>query len=180
MTPEPISLLCDTRESWPHSWARFLPAHVRLIRGKLDTGDFCLLGHEAGFVVERKTVTDLLGCVGNGRERFTRELERAATLQGFCIVVEGHLSDLLAETRAIHREAIIGTLAAWERRHCNIVFAGRQIVAAEFAWRYLAGQVRDAEKAATPPPTKESIDDRKNAVGVRAAEYLYPQPIKST
>ncbi len=145
MTPAAITLLCDTREPWPHPWARCLPAHVRLVRAKLDTGDFALQGHESGAVVERKTVSDLLGCIGNGRDRFERELERAASLQGFCVIVEGHLSDLLAETRAIHRQAILGTLAAWTRRHCPFVFAGRQCCAGEFAWRFLAGQVRDAE-----------------------------------
>ncbi len=148
MTPATITILCDTREPWPHPWARCLPEHVHLVRAMLPTGDFALRGFETGAIVERKTVSDLLGCIGTGRDRFERELSRAAGLQKFCVVAEGTLTDLLAETRAIHRQAIIGTLAAWTRRHCPFVFAGGQFLAAEFAWRFLAGQVRDTERIA--------------------------------
>lgn len=149
MTNHLVILIADTREPRPHPWTRWLPSHVQLERAKLDTGDLALKGFETGAVIERKTVSDLLGCIGSQRDRFERELQRAASLRSFCVVVEGHLSDVLAETRAIHREAIIGTLAAWERRHCNFVFTGKQIIAAEFSWRYLAGQLRDAEKSVT-------------------------------
>ena len=165
-----ITLTVDTREPWPHPWARCLPEHVQLERRKLDTGDFALAGLSDGAVVERKTVTDLLGCIGTGRDRFERELVRGSVLPGFVVVVEGHLSDLLAETRAIHPASIIGTVAAWQRRYCGFVFAGRQCCAAEFAWRYLAGQVRDAERATTPPPGKESISHCEKAASFAMAK----------
>lgn len=42
--------------------------------------------------------------------------------------------------------SIIGTVAAWSRRFCPILFAGDERRAAELAWRYLAGQVHEAHK----------------------------------
>jgi DNA excision repair protein ERCC-4 len=49
--------------------------------GTLVTGDYSIAGLESLFAVERKSISDLVGCcVGQGRERFERELHR---LRGF-------------------------------------------------------------------------------------------------
>jgi hypothetical protein len=43
----------------------------------------------AGAVVERKTVNDLLACIGRERERFERELKRGRYVGRFIVIVEG-------------------------------------------------------------------------------------------
>ena len=66
----PLMVICDTREPWPHPWAQWMPETVRLRRGALETGDFALAGIEDGALIERKSVSDLLGCMtGTSRDR---------------------------------------------------------------------------------------------------------------
>jgi ERCC4-type nuclease len=101
-----------------------------------------------GAVVERKTVPDLLGCMGKGRDRFERELKRSRYLGRLLIVVEGTLADVLAQSRGIHPSAIIGTLAAWQRRYSPICFAGNVETAAKIAESFLLGQVKEIQREA--------------------------------
>ena len=146
MTPTPPCITIDTREPWPHPWAPYWPAGVPVARGTLETGDVALAGAPDGAVVERKTVSDLLACIGRERDRFDRELLRARYLGAFCIVVEGSLQDVLRQSRGIHPSAIMGTIAAWSRRGWPVVFAGNQATAAEFALRYLVQPLHEAER----------------------------------
>lgn len=141
------TVLCDTREPWPHPWARWLPANIRLERGTMETGDFALLALPAGSVIERKTPSDLAGCIGGSRERFERELARSRYVGRMAVLVEGTLGDLVVVARGIHQNAVLGSLAAWTARYgVAFVFCETAALAADFAWRFLLCQVRDAEK----------------------------------
>ncbi len=146
MAIEKITITCDTREPWPHPWARWLPSHVQLERAGLETGDFCLAGLPDAAVVERKTVSDFHGCVTSNRERFERELARSRHVGRFVVVVEGSLFDCIDGSGGLSEASLIGTVAAWTRRYCPIIFAGDERHAAVLAWRYLAGQVSEALK----------------------------------
>src|SRR5437763_9529212 len=101
------SLIVDTREGWPFVWTPFFSDKVTVERDCLETGDVAIAALPDGAVVERKTVPDLLGCIGKGRERFERELRRSRYLARLLIVVEGNLSDVLQQARGIHANAII-------------------------------------------------------------------------
>ena len=134
----------DTREPWPHPWAAHFSADIRLGREGLETGDVALSALPDGAIVERKTVSDLLGCIGSGRDRFERELKRSRYCSRLLVIVEGSLADVLQQTRAIHPNAIIGTLAAWQRRYAPFCFAGSIELAAKMAESFLRGQLREA------------------------------------
>src|SRR5260370_30850848 len=72
---EPV-IVVDTREQEPLSFHR-----LKAVCGTLISGDYSVAGLEELFAVERKTVSDLVGCcMGENRERFERELHR---LRGF-------------------------------------------------------------------------------------------------
>ena len=45
----------------------------------METGDLVLAALPDGAVVERKTASDLVSCIGSGHERFERELKRDDT-----------------------------------------------------------------------------------------------------
>jgi ERCC4-type nuclease len=137
-----VILCLDTREPDPHPWERYLPPGWSLSRGTLETGDIALAALPDGAVVERKTPGDLAGCIGGERMRFERELKRGRYCGRMIIVVEGSLSDVVVAGRRLHHNAIIGTIAAWTLRNCPFVFAGSERIAAEFAFRFLAAQVR--------------------------------------
>jgi ERCC4-type nuclease len=146
MTPATITLQCDTREPWPHPWRRWLPSHVELERATLDTGDFALAGLPDGAIVERKTVSDFLGCMTSNRERFERELARSRHVGNFVVVVEGTLGNVLAARGDMTEASLLGTVAAWTRRYCPVILAGDERTAAILAWRFLAGQITEAHK----------------------------------
>jgi ERCC4-type nuclease len=146
MTTEAIKIICDTREPWPHPWARWLPSHVQIERATLETGDFALAGLPDGAVVERKTVSDFHGCVTSNRERFERELARSRYVGRFVVVVEGSLFDCIDGSGGPSEASLIGTVAAWSRRFCPIIFAGDERHAAVLAWRYLAGQITEGHR----------------------------------
>jgi ERCC4-type nuclease len=146
MTPDTITLLCDSREPWPHPWQRWLPSHVLLERATLDTGDFALAGLADGAVVERKTVSDFLACMTSNRERFERELARSRHVGRFVVIVEGTLADCISARGDMTEASLIGTVAAWSRRYCPILFAGDERTAADLCLRFLAGQLVEAER----------------------------------
>jgi ERCC4-type nuclease len=159
MTPDTITLTVDTREPWPHPWRRWLPSHIQLERATLDTGDFALAGLPDGAVVERKTVNDFLAAMTSNRERFERELARSRHVGRFVIIVEGALADCIAARGGLSEASLLGTVSAWTRRYCPILFAGDERHAAELAWRFLAGQITEAYKIvkATATPIEVSI-----------------------
>jgi ERCC4-type nuclease len=142
-----IRIIIDTREPSPHPWEPFIPAGVELVRETMETGDFALRAFPDGAIVERKTPADLAGCLTTGRERFERELRRSRHCGAFCVIVEGDYGDLFKASRNMNPAAVCGTVAAWSRRYCPFIFAGSAQHAAEFAFRYLLGQVRDHDKA---------------------------------
>lgn len=141
-----IAIIADTREPWPHPWSPFFPPEVRLVRQGLPTGDFALAGAPDGFIVERKTVSDLLGVIGTNRERFERELLRARFVAGFCVVVEGSLNAVLQSSRGIHPSAIMGSIAAWARRGFPVLFADCAKHGAELAFRFLSQPLNEARQ----------------------------------
>ena len=170
-----MTFTVDTREPWPHPWAAHFSAAVQLEKGTLETGDFALAALPDGVVIERKTVSDLLGCIGKGRERFERELQRGRHCGRLVVIVEGALVEVLRETRAIHPNAIIGTLAAWQRRYAPFCFAGAVKTAAQMAEALLRGQVRDIERAARTISTTSirTVDTNRQAPTIEKS----PDPI---
>lgn len=142
------SVTVDTREPWPHPWADHLPDGWTLERGTLETGDLCLSALPDGAIVERKTATDLIGCMTKGRDRFERELARSRYAGRFVVVVEADLPDVLRAARGMSESSVIGTLAAWQRRYTGFVFAGSVKTAAQYSWRFLGGQVKEIQQNA--------------------------------
>ena len=138
----------DSREPDPHPWERYLPEGWRFERGTLETGGIALAVLPDGAVVERKTPSDMVSCIGSERERFERELKRGRYCGRMIVVVEGSLADVCVAGWQLHHNAIIGTIAAWTLRYCPFVFCGSERIAAEFAFRFLASQVRDIERKA--------------------------------
>jgi len=56
---ENITAICDTREQRPLNLAP-----LQVVTGTLATGDYSVQGLENIVAIERKSLSDLLGCVG--------------------------------------------------------------------------------------------------------------------
>ena len=80
----PATVFIDNREQAPFAFEGLAadtkdgggPLVVRTTRGTLTSGDYSLVGLEGLAAVERKSPQDLFGTIGQGRERFERELAR--------------------------------------------------------------------------------------------------------
>lgn len=85
---------------------------------------------------------------------------------------------MIRAAAGIHRNAVIGTLAAWSVRYCPFIFAGSVESAAAIAFRALAAQVRDAEHIAAAARKRPrdcasavmALDGRENVATGRVAQ----------
>ena len=139
LKPEP-TIIIDSREQNPLDFPT-LPATV----GTLDTGDYSIVGLTHLVAVERKSIDDLLACIGRERERFKRELQRLRAYRFRLLVVEADAADLDAglsggapwrsTLKAAH---VVGSLAAWTAQYgLPIWLAGDHAGAGRFVERYL-------------------------------------------
>ena len=69
-------ILIDSREQRPYTFQNIKPEPPETIMQGLTTGDYSVAGFESRICVERKSMIDLFGSVGTGRQRFEREMER--------------------------------------------------------------------------------------------------------
>ena len=107
MTAPPMRIICDTREQAPFTFSGY-PVEVSV--GGLEAGDYSVRGFERRVAVERKTLGDLVGCLGADRQRFERELARLRGYDCAAVVVE-------SPTLALRQGRYLGRLdagAAWQ------------------------------------------------------------------
>lgn len=142
-----MKIIVDTREQAPFGFDKF---ECEVITGTLATGDYSLAGLEDRCAVERKSLDDLLGClVGDGRERFERELARARGLDAFCVVVEASFQDM-AEGRyrsKMKPHAALQSVLAFQVRHgCPFIWCGTRAGAKYATFHFLRHYLREAQE----------------------------------
>ena len=81
----PLRVIVDSREQAPFTFSGY-PAVVEV--ATLASGDYSLAGFESRIAIERKSLPDLVACLGTERERFTRELVRLRGYDAAAVVVE--------------------------------------------------------------------------------------------
>jgi DNA excision repair protein ERCC-4 len=119
-------LVCviDSREQTPLDLSPLV-----VVTKKLDAGDYSIVGLESRVAIERKTMSDLIGTLTFGRERFERELDRLASYERALILVEGDLSDVI-EGRyrsTVRPQCIVGSFASFFARWgVTTVFVGNR------------------------------------------------------
>lgn len=160
-TPTP-TILTDTREQTP-----LLFANLPTERRTLPTGDYSVLGFERDFIVERKSVADLVQSTTFERERFERELVRMRGYSFRRLLIVGTLADIEAHRyrSQANPKAIIGSLFAFEARFdVPVYFCATPATAATQIERWALYFVRErlisasetlriySEQAPAPPP----------------------------
>lgn len=118
-----ISVVVDTREQLPYA---FDPRLFEVTSAALTSGDYSLIGAEGRIAIERKSLSDFIGSITTGRDRFFRELERLARLEFAAVVVE---SDFRALCSGAYRSkadpaSVVGTALAITARFAPVLFAG--------------------------------------------------------
>ena len=143
-----MKIIIDTREQCPFSFR-----HERMAAttepGTLAVGDYSLAGLEDKVAVERKSLPDLVMCLGRERERFERELARGAALDAFAVVCEGSWLELSRgeyRSRLNPHAACQSVLAFAGRYRVPFLFAGSRSAAEYMTWGFLRQYLEGAKK----------------------------------
>jgi DNA excision repair protein ERCC-4 len=117
IVPEDVVFLVDTREQNPLSFQGVENRDLfRVEPATLATGDYSVKGlHETEICVERKSLEDLVQCVGRERERFEKELRRMRAFPARLVVVEGSWDEIkVGNWRSqIYPDQVMGSIMRW-------------------------------------------------------------------
>lgn len=134
-----IIAVIDSREQKPLN-LEIKPGEVlSSTKGTLYTGDYSIRGLEDHVAIERKSLDDLMGCIGKGRERFEKEIVRMRGYQVKGIVVESDWATIESGSyrSRVHPNAAIGTMMGWIAMGIPITMAGDHRRAGIFVARML-------------------------------------------
>ncbi len=144
---EDVTAIIDTREQTP--WAL---TPLRTEPGTLVTGDYSIKGLESEIAIERKSLPDLLGCIGNERERFEKEIKRLIAYPCRAIIVEATWREFGAGgwRSRVSPTSAMGSVLGWMALGIPFVFAGGASEASQAAARimFIAARRRFGELGA--------------------------------
>jgi len=118
--------------------------------GTLSFGDYSILGLESLISIERKSLSDLLGSLTTGRERFERELAKARPYHFFAVIIEASAQDVLEgrfDLSCANPKAIWESIAAFTIRYCPFIFGGNRLTASKMTESLLLKFAREYLKA---------------------------------
>ena len=144
-----MKIIIDSREQAPFPFAHEKYDGTVVEVGALDTGDYSLAGLADRVAVERKSLPDLVACLGRERERFERELQRAAALDAFCVTIESPWADLAGGNfrSQLNPHSACQSVAAFMARYrIPFVFAGSRAGAEYVCWSFLRQYLESARK----------------------------------
>jgi ERCC4-type nuclease len=144
-----MKIIIDTREQTPWTF----PEGIQTETGTLATGDYSLKGLQEICTIERKSLSDLVGCMtGDNRERFKKELLRLKSYRCRAVIIEGSLHDIMIRRylSRIEPEAVIGSMASWQTKYeTPFIMAGDAEGAARYClaiFRTFHNQCREFSK----------------------------------
>ena len=143
-----MRVIIDSREQAPFTFAHEKYG-VEVVTGTLTVGDYSLAGLEDKVAVERKSLPDLVMCLGRERERFERELQRGAALDAFCVVCEGSWLELAGgkyRSQLNPHSACQSVAAFMSRYRVPFMFAGSRAAAEYVTWSFLRQYLESARK----------------------------------
>ena len=131
---ESVTAIIDTREQLPLDLTP-----LRVVRGTLTTGDYSVVGMENIVSLERKSLDDLLGCIGSDRERFDREVQRLLAYPVRALLVESGWQHLERGgwRSKVTPAAAIGSCLGWIAAGLPVVMCYTHERAGTFASRIL-------------------------------------------
>jgi DNA excision repair protein ERCC-4 len=134
LRPECVVAIVDTREQYPLDLSP-----LQTIGGTLATGDYSVQGLETIVAIERKSLQDLLACIGQERERFDREVMRLLAYPCRALVIEATWADLEAgDWRSkVSSAAALGSVLGWIAAGLPVILAGDHQRAGRYASRLL-------------------------------------------
>ena len=139
LDPSQVVCIVDTREQLPLC---LTPLRTEL--GTLATGDYSLKGLEHLVCIERKSLDDLLGCVGRDRDRFERELQRMPAYPVRVLLIEYSWSEIeIGQWRSrLTTSQVMGSLIGWSALGIQVSMVSDHERSGRFASRLLCTVAR--------------------------------------
>lgn len=126
LKPSEVVAIIDTREQTPLELSP-----LQKVVDVLDTGDYSAKGLETVIRIERKSLPDLVACVGRERERFEREVARLLAYPVRVLVVEATWQQLESHSQVspqwrgqVKPSQVIGSLLGWQAAGLSVHMAG--------------------------------------------------------
>ena len=130
----PFTVLVDHREQSAWSFTDLPPKKgwkgrlfVPVSRAHMVTGDYTIAGLEDRFALERKSLEDLYGTLGQNRERFEAELQRLQKMDFAAVVIEATLREVWCPQSfrtdwrsKMDPRAVESTMVAWAIRYPRV------------------------------------------------------------
>lgn len=139
LKPTDMTILIDTREQTPLSF-KIKDLEIPTKLATMATGDYTLQFFEEEICVERKSLSDLLGCIGKDRERFEKELMRLKAFPVKALVIESSWEIIEAGNyykSKVNPQAVIGSLLSWQHRYgIPVMMLDNQERASRFVARF--------------------------------------------
>lgn len=134
LDPSQVVAIVDSREQTPLDLS---PLSVTVMG--LDTGDYSAVGLEHIVRIERKSLDDLVACVGRERDRFQREVERMLAYPVRVLLVESTWSaiEMGGWRGRVTPSQVYGSLIGWQARGLSVCLVGDHVQAGRFASRLL-------------------------------------------
>ena len=132
-----ITIVVDSREQRPFLMEA-LGFKVKV--GTLKTGDYSVAGLEDLVTVERKSLSDLISCIGTSRGRFEKELKRMEAFKSKCVVVSALESEIFKggwHYSKILPKQVVGSYTGWMTWGIPFIFARDHEAAAARAAHFL-------------------------------------------
>jgi DNA excision repair protein ERCC-4 len=109
------------------------------MRATLATGDYSVRGLEHKVALERKSLSDLVMCVGRERERFEKELQRLMAYETRAVIVEADWAHIeLKQYRGlVEPNMVLGSLMGWVAQGVPLIMCGDAQRAGKFIARLL-------------------------------------------
>ena len=134
LKPETVVALVDSREQLP-----LCLDPLRVEQTSLVTGDYSVKNLEKIIAVERKSLSDLLFCIGRERPRFDACVQRLLAYPHRAMVVESSWQELEAGNwrSLITPSQAVGSCIGWMCSGLPIIMAGDHARAGRFVSRLL-------------------------------------------
>ena len=123
-----MKIIIDNREQKAMLWDKEGDPHfpgLQVEWGTLKTGDYSIKGMDTpdcqqSVCIERKSMTDLFGSTGRGRERLKKEFERMAEFDCALFVIEADLKAIFRDPPTLSQmrpKTVYRTLLAFSQRY---------------------------------------------------------------
>ncbi|MCY3008650.1 MAG: ERCC4 domain-containing protein [Planctomycetota bacterium] len=126
LDPSNVIAIIDSREQTPLDLEP-----LTTITESLTTGDYALAACPDVCRIERKSLQDLVACVGSERERFDREVQRLLAYPVRILVVESSWEAIESHEPVfpqwrgkVTRESVLGSLMGWQAAGLSVHMSG--------------------------------------------------------